>query len=625
MEDIKLMTAEEEVVNTHSYDEESLDQLWKKTSSAHKKKDKVFKVINAVDNGEQWSISNKKIRKGQKLASSNVLSAIRDTRLGALNIEGFIGEFISETEEMDPIVPAINDYFGYFWRKGNYDKQVLSAIEAGLTFGTGATLVTARHQTPVHGGKEWTIVDNLVLTNIDPMNIYPDPAAKSEEDATFFFIKDVATINHLRIYPQFKDKIKENYSQISQFVENSNVGTESFYSDLQTNDTDSKEADYLIYIGKTILSDGQPRWDMVYMFGGIILHKIEGITPNKNPLVFFREKRDKKSFWGQSSFKQNLPLQLAVNELDSVMLTNAAKQGDPIAFIKATSGLNVADFLKNKDQPGRGFVYSGGSPTDVVSYLQQPDLPRDISTLPSEFIARMKDVTGVDDMYSGAGTGSLQTSGGISQVLQRSGLRDVKIIKHIEDYLRDLYLLILEHVKISKTTARYAKKIHSDEETSYNILPLDQVQWDHISLVIKASNHTGGAQENNKLVIDTLFQQSVQYAAAQPLSEPLIMTADEYLAGIKDKNLHKLIDKITERRKHERELDMAQKVSEIIQIYLQLVSQGENPQEAIVMVSQEYASDAGILKGFTLADLAKQQQSSNGAGGQQGQNKEASK
>lgn len=158
------------------------------------------------------------------------------------------------------------------------------------------------------------------------------------------------------------------------------------------------------------------------------------------------------------------------------MLTNAAKQGDPIAFIKATSGLNVADFLKNKDEPGRGFVFSGGSAQDVVTYLNQPDLPRDISTLPNEFIARMKDVTGVDDIYAGAGSGSLQTSGGISQVLQRSGLRDVKIIKHIEKYLRDLYLLILEHVKLSKTTARYSKQVHAEEEITYNSLPLDQVQ-----------------------------------------------------------------------------------------------------------------------------------------------------
>lgn len=133
-------------------------------------------------------------------------------------------------------------------------------------------------------------------------------------------------------------------------------------------------------------------------------------------------------------------------------------------------------------------------------------------------------------------------------------------------------------------------------------------------------------------MMDQLFQQSVQYQAAQPITEPVMITVDEYLEGVKERNMHKTLDKITQRRRQERELDMAEKVAEVITIYLQLVSEGLNPQEAIITVAQEYATDVGLLKGFTLADMAKQvqqaqqtQQSANGAGGQQGQNVEAGK
>ncbi len=105
-----------------------------------------------------------------------------------------------------------------------------------------------------------------------------------------------------------------------------------------------------------------------------------------------------------------------------------------------------------------------------------------------------------------------------------------------------------------------------------------------------------------------MFQQSVQYSSAQPITEPVIMTPDEYLQGLREGNLHKLIDQIMERRKRERELDMSQKVAQIIQLYLQLVSEGIPPQEAIIHISQEYASDPGILKGMTIAEMASQQE-----------------
>ncbi len=104
-----------------------------------------------------------------------------------------------------------------------------------------------------------------------------------------------------------------------------------------------------------------------------------------------------------------------------------------------------------------------------------------------------------------------------------------------------------------------------------------------------------------------MFQQSVQYAAAQPITEPQIMTADEYLQGLRDPNLNTLIDQMIARRKKEREIDLVEKVTEMIQIYLQLISDGVTPQEAIIMTAQEYSSDPGILKAFTIADLAKQQ------------------
>lgn len=91
------------------------------------------------------------------------------------------------------------------------------------------------------------------------MNLYPDPAAKNDKDATYFFIKDTATLNYLRSVPLFKDAIAKNIDKIQRNVQYSNTGAANLHSDFQSNDIDNIESDYLIYIGKTILSDGHPR------------------------------------------------------------------------------------------------------------------------------------------------------------------------------------------------------------------------------------------------------------------------------------------------------------------------------------------------------------------------------
>lgn len=602
------------------YSVANLNSLYLKAKSRGQKKDKIFKVITSVDAGEQWSIYNKKIRKSQSLPISNYLSTSRDTRQGALSVTGFTGDFEAKSMQMEVFAPKLTDALTSLWRQTNFDEAIDSALESMLTYGTGITMVS-RNDMPINSGNSYVTLEGIKLINIDPMQLYPDPAAKNEDEATYYFIKDTATINHLRSIPLFKDAIDLNYDKICTNISR-DAGLAHLHSDFDSNQANETDADYIIYIGKVIMSDGSERWDMIYMFGGVIIHKVEGLLPNKCPLVFVRERRDKKSFWGQSSFKHNLALQLAVNELDSAFITHAKAQQDPIAILDATSGINMADFVANRDKPGRTFLAARNT-KDAVHYQELPNLPNNVTEASMLLVNRIRETMGTDDIYAGAGSGSLQTSGGISQVLQRAGLKDVKVIKHFQHYLRRLYELIIENLKLHPGVIRYASQDHAEGDMQYNEIDMELIDWKSIALVVDIFNHTGSAKERNSQTIEMLFQNSVQYSAAQPITEPAIMTADEYLEGIKNPNLHKLIAQIQERRKREREMDMSAIVAQIIQLYLTIVSEGITPQEAIIMVSQEYSTDPGILKGFSVAELAKQQSQAAETNGMQGQNEQA--
>lgn len=141
-------------------------------------------------------------------------------------------------------------------------------------------------------------------------------------------------------------------------------------------------------------------------------------------------------------------------------------------MVNTSSGINVADYAKNKDNPGRVFPFSTGSASEVVQFVNKPDLPNDIISMPTSLIERIKDMTGVGDIASGMGSGSLQTAGGISQILQRAGLKDTKVIKHIQSYLFDLYSLIIERLKPATNVVRYAVKDHVEQDMAYKQLDL---------------------------------------------------------------------------------------------------------------------------------------------------------
>lgn len=604
MENNGMHSLEDKVLIDNTYDQASLNSLWLKSKKAGNKKDRLFKIISAVDNGEQWSIYNGKIRKSQALPVSNMLSTIRDTRQGSMTLTGFVGEFVSTTEPMDLFVPALNDLFVDFWKRNGYDKAVEAATENMLTYGTGITMVSSKGHSLKLPTSDYIEIDDIELRNIDPSALYVEPGAKSEEEANYYFIKDSATYNYLRSIPMFTKTLEAKQKEIADNIKTLDSGVQKLNSDYEDNTGDT-QSDFLTYIGRVKTSTGI-RWDMVWMFAGVVIKTIEGITPNRNPLVFMREKTDKKSFWGQSVFKQNLAMQLSINEIDSAIVTHAKSQQDPIAIIDKSSGINVADFTKNRDVPGRTFAVNSTRSTPA-QYLQKPDLPRDISNVSTMLIDRIEKVTGIGDIATGQGSGSLQTAGGISQILSRAGLKDIKVVNKIKYYLKNLYKTLVAHIRLKHGLVRYAAKDHVEGELQYKILDLNMIDWNSVYITVDISNHTNGAKESNRQIIAEMFQQSVQYSAAQPITEPQIMTADEYLQGLKELNLNKLIDQIMIRRKKEREIELTGKVTEIIQIYLQLVSEGVSPQEAIIMTAQEYSGDPGLLKAFTVADLAKQQ------------------
>lgn len=256
------------------------------------------------------------------------------------------------------------------------------------------------------------------------------------------------------------EKIKSNLISKYNKPENS-------VSDLKFDQLDKTVGDYITYIGKRI-DKGVERWDVVYSFADVLISIQEDIQPSRCPLVFFREMKDNNAFYGQSKFKQGLPLQLSLNEIDSAILTHASKQSSPITYIPESSGINLQQFLRTRDTGNVAFKVP--SKESVPVHVSLPDLPNDIISIPAMLIERVKESFGVSGIYDGTDSGSLQTSGGVNTLLGRSMLKDNNLILNLEVFLRKLYLLFLEHLKLKKVPIPFSYKADAQLEAKYSAI-----------------------------------------------------------------------------------------------------------------------------------------------------------
>ena len=167
-------------------------------------------------------------------------------------------------------------------------------------------------------------------------------------------------------------------------------------------------------------------------------------------------------------------MQLSINELDSAIITHAKSQQAPSKFVAKDSGINMADYAKNHDKPGAMFQVASLSRSPMTT-ATLPNLPNGIENMSSILTARIQQSTGSSDIAQGQGSGSLQTSGGVSQILQRATLKDTKVVNQIRKFYLHLYKLMMQHVALKHGLVRYAAKDHVENEVQYKILDLSTI------------------------------------------------------------------------------------------------------------------------------------------------------
>ena len=119
--------------------------------------------------------------------------------------------------------------------------------------------------------------------------------------------------------------------------------------------------------------------------------------------------------------------------MSSIILTSEFKNQRPPRFVNGQSGINIATFVKHGNDADRTFVVQGDA-SKAVSYQQFPQPTAQAVTSMQMMSNDIKQVSGVDDRYTGRDTGSMLTTGAVESSLDQVTMIDAPKVDNYERY-----------------------------------------------------------------------------------------------------------------------------------------------------------------------------------------------
>ena len=266
------------------------------------------------------------------------------------------------------------------------------------------------------------------------------------------------------------------------------------------------------------------------------------------------------------------------NLLNSIYATHAYKAQRPPRFVNAGSGINLRQFAKYGNDADKTFIVNGDA-TQAVHYAQFPQLPPELLQVKQDLGRDIKDCSGVDEMYAGKNTGSIQTTGGMDAMLESTSQRDNQKIFLYEEYTKRLTELVVNNLVAfgDKRTYTVTDPITQQVKTvTFDFPKID----DDIRFRYTLDIQTYLPRNKTRLaaVANMLLEKQAQY---QP--DPEIITVEEWLL-MQDIPFK---DMIYKRMGIQRNTRITEQVAMTLEMFATLVDGGMEPDAAVDAVANQ--------------------------------------
>lgn len=530
---------------------------------------KRIKLLDAVDSTNIWKALGMQFPKHQILPDTNYVSYVKTNLLASIYTVAKAPSILATSEEDKEIVMRLNIALERIWSLSKVGMYQMKAGERAALCNLGITQVGwDNHLT---GGSGDTFYKgNVTLKNIDPIKFMRDPFSACLDDAKYCCTVESYHKSVLMENPNYKEALKNiDWSTPMQD-----------YATLSGTKPAGMAKDYYTLAIFWVKQDDGTIDEIHTINLEKVIYKKKDIKPSAFPFAILHCNivPDGKLV-GTSEPAKIFANYLAYNILDSVAMTAEYKNQNPPKFINSQSGLDIMQFAKYGDTPGHTFIVNGDA-SKAVHYHEYPQPSSNIPKYKLDTASSIQLISGIDGRYTGRDTGSVITTGGVEDMLNRVTLIDTPKILLYEDYALQLARLILGNFIEFSNTRRYFVK-DTQKRNAYKTVEVEFPKISPKTLFNYEISISSELPRNKARIAEAanqLMEKQMQYNKANGGQNGVQLITEEEWLELQDLPFK---ERMMDRMGMQRELDMTEQVTQTIFQYAELVNQGMDPQSAV--------------------------------------------
>ena len=543
---------------------EQLDEYFNICKTQYGPIHKKMRLLDATDAGELWKAIGAKFPPYQILPDTNFVAYVKNNILASLYTVVKSASLVPTSEQDKDLVYNLNLALEYVWGTEDIGYRQFQAGERAALLNLGVTQV-GWDNTVTGGSKEDFHQGNVTVRNIDPIKFMRDPFAISLETSGYCMTYDDFHKSVFRKNPKYKEKFELFEAKER---EADTLDTPKY----RHQQTPTKDYYTLVVFW---VKHGDDMYEIHTVNCKEILYW-KKIKPAIFPFALLYCNEPAGKLVGSSPVAQIFANNVAYNLMDSIALTAELKNQRPPKFISSESGLNIDAFSKHGDEADRTFVVRGDA-TRAVHYHQFPYVSPSLPALKESLQLGMETVSGVDGRYTGRDTGSIITTGGTEEMLNRVTMIDTPKITLYEAYTKQLTkLVLLNLLEFAPERTYYVQEPNSPKHKTIKVPFQDIDKKIVFNYDINISSELPKNKQRIAQMANMLMEKQMQYQESG--SSVQLITEEEWLM-MQDLPMKEYM---LERMGIQRQRDSIEEVSQVLFNYADLIQKGMSPDDAIM-------------------------------------------
>lgn len=571
------------------------------TDSKYSKVLERMRILDGTDRGKMWDVIKAKFPKYQLTPDSNWVNYIKENLVASIYTTGRYATLFPKSEDDIQYVEELNSAMSTIWDNIRAEYFQFLAGERAALLNIGITQVGWRKNI-LGGTKNHWYQGDVIFKNVDPMTFRRDPYADIFDNAEYCYYFDEFSLPIIKTKALYKDRLAEiqkalgdkfstnpgNSNPVAATDQKENVNSSNnyhkltyFYTIYTDNDKDNKEG---FKIAEVHLLDDK-----------YVLHCNPDLKPRMFPFAILHCNEPAGDIVGASEPAKVFGNALTYNLLNSIYATFAYKAQRPPRFVNVLSGINLRQFAKYGNDADKTFPVNGDA-SKAVHYAQFPPLPPELIQIKKDIAVDIMTISGVDAMYAGKNTGSIQTTGGMDSMILQTTQRDNQKVLLYEMYTCRLHELVVNNLVHFGDKREYTVKDPITQQIETVKLDFPKIDDDvRFRYGLDVQPYLPRNKQRLAAVANMLLEKQTQYKP-----DPEIITVEEWLLcqDIPFKDL------IFKRMGIQRNTRITEQVAQTIEMFASLVEGGVEPDMAIDQVANQLQ---GQQQPTTLGNTASSQ------------------